>query len=158
MSMDSTPDRRSSLSPLVRGLGVTSVVLVALVFAVWWWWNAPWRELEQEMEELGEPPGLVLLGEQRGGDRLCFFDNCNRLTRYYGSDMTPEDLCASIPDIYPTMVRVESLGEGCHFARVVSLKVRGPISEIPPENDNELIDVVPVNFDHASVLVLSIRD
>ena len=145
---------------LVIGLGVA---VCASVLAVWVWWTAPHRQLADTLDDVRLPAGLVHLGDERQGDRTCFFDNCPRLVRYYGSDSAPDELCAVIEDEFPE-VELDRLGSVCAVQlRGLSdyaafLHVREPISEIPPENENELIESTPVDIPHRSVLYLSIRN
>ena len=145
---------------LAIGFGIA---LLASVVLVWAWWTAPFRELAATLDEVRLPEGLVLLGAERQGDRSCFFDNCPRLTRYYGSDMEPDELCAVVQDEFPE-AEMDRLGSVCVVqlrdlvGYAAFLHVREPISEIPPESDNELIESTPVDAPHRSVLYLSIRE
>lgn len=137
--------------------------LVAVVFLVWAWWTAPHRDLAAALDEVELPDGLVYLDNEKQGDRTCFFDNCPRLTRYYGSALEPEEMCLIVENEISGLDEV-GLGDGCAFriealadGYAAFLRVREPISEVPPENDNELIEVRPVDISHRSVLYLSIR-
>lgn len=145
---------------LVIGVGV---VVCASVLFVWVWWTAPHRDLGATLDEVVLPDGLVYLGDEKQGDRTCFFDNCPRLTRYYGSDIEPGELCVVVEEEFPEFEE-DSLGSVC-VARLrdlagyaAFLHVREPITEIPPENENELIESRPVDIPHQSVLYLSIRE
>lgn len=139
------------------------VGLVAVVFLVWAWWTAPHRDLAAALDEVELPDGLVYLGDEKQGDRTCFFDNCPRLTRYYGSGLEPDEMCLIVVNEISGLDEV-GLGSFCAF-RIEALadgyaaymQVREPISEIPPENDNELVEARPVDISHRSVLYLSIR-
>ena len=145
---------------LVIGFGVAACASVLLV---WVWWTAPHRQLADALDEVRLPARLVYLGDERQGDRTCFFDNCPRLTRYYGSDMEPDELCAVVQDEF-LEVDMDRLGSVCVVqlrdlvGYAAFLHVREPISAIPPENDNELIESTPVDAPHRSVLYLSIRE
>lgn len=137
--------------------------LAAVLFLVWAWWTAPHRDLAAALDAVDLPNGLVYLGDERQGDRTCFFDNCPRLTRYYGSDLEPEEMCLIVESEMSGLDEV-GLGSFCAFrietlagAYAAFMRVREPISEIPPENENELIEPRPVHLPHRSVLYLSIR-
>ncbi|MEX2422552.1 MAG: hypothetical protein WD990_01115 [Acidimicrobiia bacterium] len=138
---------------LIIGLGI---VLTASVLAVWVWWTAPHRELAATLNEVELPAGLTYLGAEQQGDRMCFFDNCPRLTRYYGSDREPTELSALVQDELPELEESSPLGSVCSYrlrdlsGRAVFLLVREPISEIPPENENDLIESRPSTF-HTSL-------
>lgn len=145
---------------LVIGLGT---VLLASGLTVRAWWTAPHRDLAATLDEVRLPAGLVFLGVEKQGDRSCFFDNCPRLIRYYGSEMEPDELCVVVEDEF-TELEEGRLGSVCSYqlrelpGYAAFLHVREPISEIPPENENELIESRPVDVPHQSVLYLSIRD
>jgi hypothetical protein len=74
---------------LLIGIGIA---MSASVVLVWAWWTAPHRELGAALDAVQLPAGLLYLGDERQGDRACFFDNCPRLTRYYGSALEPDGL------------------------------------------------------------------
>lgn len=145
---------------IVVGIGIG---LLTVVFLVWAWWTAPHRDLAAALDEVDLPDGLVYLGDEQQGDRTCFFDNCPRLTRYYGSDLEPEEMCVFVENEISGLDET-GFGSFCVFQiealadeYAAFLQVREPISEIPPENDNELIEARPVDISHRSVLYLSIR-
>lgn len=145
---------------LLVGLGVAGLATGLLT---WAWWTAPFRELAAALDAVPLPNGLLYLGDERQGDRTCFFDNCPRLTRYYGSAIGPAELCRVVEDEIPGLDE-RRLGSVCSYwirdlpgDHGAFLHVRGPISEIPPENENELITSTPVDTPHESVLYLTIR-
>lgn len=145
---------------LLIGIGIA---VSASVLLLWAWWTAPHRELAVALDQVQLPAGLLYLGDERQGDRTCFFDNCPRLTRYYGSAMEPEELCLVVEDEIPGLDD-RRLGSVCTYwirglpgGHAAFLHVRGPIFEIPPENENELITSRPIDIPHESVLYLTIR-
>lgn len=149
---------------LLIGIGIA---ILASVLLVWAWWTAPHRDLAVALDGAQLPAGLLYLGDERQGDRMCFFDNCPRLTRYYGSALEPDELCLVVEEEFPGLdeVNVSPLGRrvcsywirGLPGGYGAFLNVRGPAFEIPPENENELIESVPIDVPHKSVLYLTTR-
>ena len=90
-----------------------------------------------------------------------------RLTRYFGSALEPDELCLVVEDEFPGLdeVNVSPLGRRvCSYwirdlpgGYGAFLNIREPIFEIPPENENELIESVPIDVPHESVLYLTTR-
>lgn len=100
---------------LLIGIGIA---ILASVLLVWAWWTAPHRDLAVALDGVQPPAGLLYLGEERQGDRMCFFDNCPRLTRYYGSALEPDELCLVVEEEFPGLdeVDVSPLGRrGLHL-------------------------------------------
>lgn len=140
-----------------RRVGWTATLLAVLVAvaAIWFWWTAPHRRLAAELDLIDLPASLVLLGSHASGDRTCFFDSCPELSRYYGSDVAPSELCRRVGDeVAGAEGPLEAL-EACTYRTRdgTYLTIGEPITEIPPDPGNKLIDTHPVETEHESVLV-----